>query len=774
MRLAVATEKVFINSYVDAFFQDVPGNNPIVHTSIFLLAVLNLFYHVTLPACRATAIILKRLILQIARGRAYEDIESVVRSIPADVSTIIKAFNVSPDCINYACCPQCFALYPPEFTSNNALPNCTTQGQSLCQGLPFYEAGDVVGPTPRSSRVSPSPEYPRHCTYREFPGAGDCGATLVRASKSSSASAHTTVRPIKTYCYQSLHSWIARMLSRPDFESMIDKSLVVNQSATRTHIVDDILQSSEVRTFQDSDQKPFLRQEGSEARLLFSLFIDWFNPRGNRRAGSSISSGVIFMACLNLPPELRYRKENLYLAGVLPGPKGPSVLQVNHFLRPLVGELSDLWKEGLEVSKTASHPSGRRVRGALIPLVSDLGAVRKTAGQASHSATYFCSFCQLKKPHINNLDVQAWPRRDCTTFRRHAEAWRDAPDDKARTRLFKSQGIRHSVLLDLQYWKPTRFVVLDTMHNMYLGLFQRHCRNVFGMNIDVDGDKEAALANESVRSFTSQDIEKAIHQLRHALSPESLRDKLNLPLIRILYELGGLGAPGKRTKLEMAKELVAQVGRFVISPDRTSSYLDHQRDYAVQKASSIEAVPRTSVAPSRTRKATILDKHVLEEVRADIAITMLPTYLGRAPVNVGSAGAGTLSADQWRTFCAIHLVVTLTRIWGNLPRQDQRYEMLDNYLNLVVSVRYGCIRRITPNRIVIYQRHIMRYVEGLRKLFPDQDLVPNQHLALHLGEVMERFGPTTAYWAFPFERGIRLLRQAKINYRNSTFKAHHQ
>ncbi|KAI0691402.1 hypothetical protein C8T65DRAFT_587231, partial [Cerioporus squamosus] len=152
-------------------------------------------------------------------------------------------------------------------------------------------------------------------------------------------------------------------------------------------------------------------------------------------------------------------------------------------------------------------------------------------------------------------------------------------------------------------------------------------------------------------------------------------------------------------------------------------------------------------------------------VTADMGVTLLPSAIGRPPVNVGSAGAGTLSADQWRTLCMVHLVVTLTRLWGWLPTGDRRRELLDNFLDLVAAVRYGNVRRTCRNRIATYNFHIFRYVTGLRRLFPEQDLVPNHHLALHFGEVLKNFGPSHAYWGFPFERQIRILRHAKINYR---------
>ena len=157
---------------------------------------------------------------------------------------------------------------------------------------------------------------------------------------------------------------------------------------------------------------------------------------------------------------------------------------------------------------------------------------------------------------------------------------------------------------------------------------------------------------------------------------------------------------------------------------------------------------------------------MLQEVISDIAITELPSRIGRVPANVGSAGAGTLSADQWRTLCMVHLVITLTRLCGNVPAEDRRRQLLDNFLDLVAAVRYANVRRTSPSRIATYNSHIFQYVRGLRRLFPEQDLVPNQHLALHLGEVLENFGPSHAYWAFPFERLIRIVRQANINFRH--------
>ena len=48
------------------------------------------------------------------------------------------------------------------------------------------------------------------------------------------------------------------------------------------------------------------------------------------------------MVLVNLPCEIRFRKENIIIIGVIPGPKEPKGNN-NFFLKPLVDELLDLW-----------------------------------------------------------------------------------------------------------------------------------------------------------------------------------------------------------------------------------------------------------------------------------------------------------------------------------------------------------------------------------------------------------------------------------------------
>jgi len=66
----------------------------------------------------------------------------------------------------------------------------------------------------------------------------------------------------------------------------------------------DILQAPALRNFLGPDGSLYSQQLAGSVNLVFGLFIDWFNPGGNKQAGKSRSIGVIYLVCLNLPPEL--------------------------------------------------------------------------------------------------------------------------------------------------------------------------------------------------------------------------------------------------------------------------------------------------------------------------------------------------------------------------------------------------------------------------------------------------------------------------------------
>ncbi|KZT08857.1 uncharacterized protein LAESUDRAFT_617409, partial [Laetiporus sulphureus 93-53] len=203
-----------------------------------------------------------------------------------------------------------------------------------------------------------------------------------------------------------------------------------------------------------------------------------------------------------------------YLVGIIPGPSKPSLNQVNHFLEPLIDDLLAFWDPGVFFSRTASYPKGRLVHCAVIPLVCDLPAARQVSGHGSYSASFFCSFCKLRLEDIENFDSNTWPKRDPMEHRKHAEEWRKANSYEARASIFKAHGVRWSQLLKLPYWDPIAFTVVDTMHNQYLGLIRTHCKEIWGMNIEVeDGDGMYVHARNVPPRPSDTDMQEGKHLL---------------------------------------------------------------------------------------------------------------------------------------------------------------------------------------------------------------------------------------------------------------------
>jgi hypothetical protein len=299
-----------------------------------------------------------------------------------------------------------------------------------------------------------------------------------------------------------------------------------------------------------------------ELRLIWSLSIDWFNPRGNKAAGKSASIGSIVMACLNLPPSLRYKAENLFLVGIIP--KEPSVEEVGHYIEPIVDMLDRSWRDGTKFDCTESSDCGRTERSMLVVIVSDLPASRKITGVASYSSKdFFCSFCGLAKPEINNLDRNTWPTRTREMQKKAAEEWRDATTKKERKRLFAQTGVRWSPFWKLEYYDPTKMGAADTMHNLFLGLVQFHVREVLGI--------EDAQAEEH-RPVTGKEMNDAKRAM-DTLNTKAL-NRARIPVLRELCAQNGIDLGEKKRLKKKNLVQMLSVGHLLVAFEWDYSHLE--------------------------------------------------------------------------------------------------------------------------------------------------------------------------------------------------------
>ena len=320
-----------------------------------------------------------------------------------------------------------------------------------------------------------------------------------------------TAFPVRRYIYQDFNHWLGQLLCCPGLESILDRNILAPNGRGDTEY-GDIVDTATIQSFQGSDGKAFLKSGINEGRYIFGLCMDGFQPHG--RGGPPDSVGAIYLACMNLPPNIRYDCDNLFLAGIIPGPTHPSMEEINPILTPLVDDFLNLWYSGVHYTATPRHPTGKICKCALIPLICDILAARQTAGFARHNHQYFCSFCLLKLGNIEDLDWWAWPARSCDEHRSCAQRWRNARSMKEREQIYNEAGVQWSELLRLPYWDPTKHTALDPMHALFLNAFGTHVEKIWGVNREVEGDLQGITAEAPKKSFTADEMQAAYVVLR--------------------------------------------------------------------------------------------------------------------------------------------------------------------------------------------------------------------------------------------------------------------
>jgi Transposase family tnp2 len=446
----------------------------------------------------------------IERGRGTGGLTAsdshIIKGLPRDIRTAKSAFNLMPHLTIFASCPKCSYRHSPKYH-------------------------------PPSSIAS----YPSRCLREKW--GKTCGARLVKHRIENNLSVK---KPIRPFGYHHFADHIAAMLSQPEVESALQESW---KRSSTTGELKDMMDTEVVRKFPWSKEPcPGDTDNGCgpELRLLWALSVDWFNPFHNKIAGKSVSIAHISMNCINLPEHLRYEEDNIYLAGIIPGPKEPSGADVNEFMEPLVEELLTADDPGMFISQTYKYSAGRCVRSRFHPLVADLPASRKVSGRAGHSATCFCPLCQLKLHDINNTDPETWPSPvDRETLHAMAIAWRDAPTKAEQKRLWKQNGVRWSPLLRLPYWDQTLSVIIDGMHNIFLGLMQRHSRVILGLQINSLEKDEAPVCPKKLK--------KANALLSSNPSANKLKT-FSLPVLKELCRVRNLTLPPLETKCRRKKK----------------------------------------------------------------------------------------------------------------------------------------------------------------------------------------------------------------------------
>ena len=330
------------------------------------------------------------------------------------------------------------------------------------------------------------------------------------------------------------------------------------------------MESHIVQEFVGPDGVRFVDCPDSELRFVWGLGFDGFNPYNPKPGGPSASSSAIYLVLMNLPPDMRFLEENMFLVGVIPGPDKIPMSAINHFTELIVVELLHFWSPGVYFSKTVFFPNGRFCLGALLPLICDLVAAREITGFPSHSATYFCSVCRVRSDDIECLLPQSWECRTREQYHAEAAVWLTLETDTERSNHISEGKVRWTPFVRLPYWDPVRFTVLESMHMHYLSNIRHHIFDAWGMDASSpSGDgmfwhaKNAPLCKAKDEPETWK---KVLRYLVHGTQEElaKLPSKLggHSALWHLCYERD-LRRAG--TKLMLAKQLIEWVRLNVVS-----------------------------------------------------------------------------------------------------------------------------------------------------------------------------------------------------------------
>lgn len=622
-----------------------------------------------------------------------------------DIRTSIKRLSISPTLKRALCCYRCFALYPLETEET-------------------------------------------HCSWRDVPDGRTCGEALWRL-RWGGANAPKPV-PRRLFTYQTMQSWLEFMLSLPSFENLIDSSHL--EQSNEAVICTDVRESCMWQELGDYTSR--------SGNLVFAFYIDWFNPFTNKMAGKKVSMGVIILACLNLPPEMRYKSEYLFMAGITPGPREPSVVTINNILQPLVDELERL-DAGITIT-TPKHPEGRAVRVRIGPVIADLVALRKVTGFAAHSARLFCSFCKLPRAAMASSEPQTWVRRSHPEVMKASAAWKSARTLVRRENLFKRNGVRFSLLHRLSYRDSVKHNVIGIMHNWLEGVLQHHMRERWGF------DLSRSMKIKSKDARTGQD--RVASRIRHQGEDVGVSDwESELRDLREDRDLHN-DEPANDSRLPRPSGDSRHTRRNVdlyFADTNDSDYCPSSGDVSDVVHSGSDGVSAsiasTAGSPAQADlRATpsIFDEQAITDIRAAISDTFLPTWLDRPPTNLGEASHGKLKADTYFVLFTTILPLHLVECWTALPRKA---EMLDNFCDLVTCTNIACGYSTTRAGSRKFEEHYRSYSKSSIDLFPLCRSVPNHHYAYHIPDQLLYWGPLMRLSEFAFERQNGLLQGFKTN-----------
>ncbi|EUC61300.1 transposase family Tnp2 protein [Rhizoctonia solani AG-3 Rhs1AP] len=689
--------------------------------------------------------------------------EALVDAVPTTLPTVLQYLSLQDHLDIYVACPKCHSIFKDLGAATN-LPTCPTVDLdgTLCNTELYIQ---------------------RHRGNRSW------------------------YVPIRRFSHQPLESWLARFLNRPGIEDMLEAARPLLQENCT-----DVWGASFLSNFPGDGKPSFFEAPVGELRLAFLVYHDFFNPYGNQIAGKKRSIGVVMMACLNLPPDVRYDIENIYFAAMIPGPKEPTLETINNYLKPIVDNLEEHYKSGVYINSTSKYPKGRKVR-SVAPIQSmDIIASRAFGGLGGPSHTKFCSFCEAVLSRIDVFDLSQFPTRSMEQHRLHVQEWLSAQSLKERNSVWKEHGARYSEFLRFEWWDPLTGTTVAPMH-WSKNVIEKQVRE--NMGCSVTAPSGIPTSRQLSRPISELELEWGKLALAHLSADELGKSKLPEPLVRFLcrqrsiFEAGLnvsrllndlnewrtdnhiLASDGSPTSPDYSGAVALAKTHYYLSKARKSASLLRNNSTVeslqqlclklkipiTRKEKKLELeellmdafknvlIPNVHDSEDLGDKVAVLGQEVVEQIKLDMKETQLPSFLKTPPINFATVDHGKIGAEEYKSLAMVSLPITLIRLWGYPGANPAYRDRLDHFLHLSVAIRILAYQTITAHDINLFEYHYTQYLLGLKRLYPFSSIVPVQHLGLHIPYFLRTLGPASRYSENTPEMIIGILEDISTNHK---------
>ncbi|KAJ0475406.1 putative Transposase-associated domain-containing protein [Helianthus annuus] len=452
---------------------------------------------------------------------------------------------------------------------------------------------------------------------------------------------------------------------------------------------------------------PDFAKEIRNVRL--GLCTDGFNPNNSNSIPYSL--WPVFLTIYNLPPWMCMKDSFIEVCLIIPGGKSPGQ-NIDVFLRPLIDELKELYKEGIEVYD-AYHKENFIMRAILLWTVSDFPAYAMLSGWSTHGRLA-CPYCM----------------GDTKAFRLDAggkACWFDCH----RRFLPKTHPFRKDAN---GFRRSTRSLLGPPPELTGWDIFEE----VSNIPVVYEGETSNPKRRDPEFGKTHNWVKKSIFwELEY------------WPMLLIRHNLD---------VMHIEKNVFENLFQTVMDTSKTKDNVNARKD--VEKycnRPSLHLSRRDNNKFSKPKATYTLTKPQVNEVCKWLKQVKFPD--GYAS-NIG--GCVNLKDNTFYNFKSHECHVFMQRLFpivlrGMLPKQ-----IWESILELCTFFRVICSRVLHLEDLRKLKSSIVITICKLEKIFPPGFFDSMEHLVIHLANEAILGGPVQFRWMYPYERKLgRLKRMIK-------------